>query len=1065
MNFTVYNSSAGSGKTFTLVTEYLSLALSDNGKFRQILAITFTNKAAQEMKHRVLLALKEIAELNKFPSSGSVKYLLPILEKNTGLDHNEIQQRAERLLSQILHSYDDFAVSTIDSFVHRVIKSFSFDLKIPMNFEVELDTDSLLRKSIDILISKVGSEDKLTSFLVNYIKSQTEEDKSWNIENDLLSASKMLMLEDGQIHIENLKSLSLSDFSEIIQKTHSLVREFEHKITDQAKAAWALILSENIPIDSFYQGKQGIGTYFKNLANGLLNKTEPNSYVEKTVSQDKWFAGKIDQVDQASISKNKDKLLQYFITIQDIAKDGFAKYISYNEILKNLYPLAILNEIEKVIAEYKAENDILLIAEFNKRIASIVLNESVPFIYERIGEKFKHYLIDEFQDTSILQWQNFLPLIENSLSEGYFNLIVGDGKQAIYRWRNGEVEQFIALPQIYKNNGSISQQQQEAALARNYKAKVLSYNFRSKNQIIDFNNSFFDFAKQKLSIPHQKIYQDSIQKSISSFKDGFIQIDFHDNKSSSQTFSEFNLENIKRTILSLFDEGFQPKDVAILCRSNHHASQIAQHLLSNKIEVLSSESLLISSSPEVRLLVAMIQLIINPDDQISKTLVCNWLEDNGKSNKQLNDHLLNSGTVQIFNKADRDCHPDFFSYLHDIGYPVHISSILSKSLYETVEDLARTFDLLSTPNAYLLFFLDAVQQQTGTGKANIHNFLEWWDSKKAKLSIIVPEGVNAVKIMTIHKSKGLEFPVVIYPFANEKPGNSKDTLWADISALSLNDLKSGILNKSSQLEKSVFNHIYEEETSKSYLDLINILYVVLTRASDRIYIQTQTPAPNSKTNLSVPILFKGYLKEKGLWQEGQSTYQFGTKTLIDSPVEGQLESNYQLDQIISESWKGKVLLSLQAPRYWDIDDPDKDSNWGTLLHSILAEIYLYEDINHVLTKYYNSGIISAMERETLGKKLTGFMSLDTVKPYFLENITSINEPELIAPDGNVYRPDRIVIKENMISVIDYKTGKYSPNHENQVKQYMNLIKKMKSIDVEGILIYINDTKPVKYVSL
>ncbi|MCD4698294.1 MAG: UvrD-helicase domain-containing protein, partial [Bacteroidales bacterium] len=672
MNFTVYNSSAGSGKTFTLVTEYLSLALTDAAKFRNILAITFTNKAAQEMKQRILLSLKEIAGYRVFPNSVSVKYMLPEIIKKTGFEKEEISKKSEKLLSLILHNYSEFAISTIDSFVHKVIRNFSFDLKIAMNFELELDTEGLLKKIIDILISKTGSDEKLTQFLVNYTKSKTDEDKSWNIEGDLLNVSKILLLEDGQLHIENLKNISLHDFTRIIHRTMAYVRSFENKVVEIATRANTLVQSKNISNDSFYRGRYGIGSYFKNLANRQIGKIEPNSYVTATVSEDKWLAGKALSSDKIAITEIKSDLIRFFDSIQEMAKSNLIKYFTYIEILKNLYPVAILNEIEKIIVEYKNENDILMISEFNKRIASIVLNEPVPFIYERIGEKYKHYLVDEFQDTSILQWQNFLPLIDNSLSEGHFNLVVGDGKQAIYRWRNGEVEQFISLPHIFKPSGNQVQIQQEQALVRNYSPKVLDHNFRSKYHIIEFNNSFFHFARHKLNPSFQKIYQDSEQKTSTTTNDGYVQIDFFDKGTSELSLSEFNLILTKSTIKELISEGYQPRDIAVLCRSNKHASLIASDLLTDNIQVVSSESLLLSSSPEVRLLIAIMRIMINNNDQVSKAEVCNWLGIAGSRSKNLNEHLTESGSANFNFRQNEETNQDFFLYLKTIGYKMNL---------------------------------------------------------------------------------------------------------------------------------------------------------------------------------------------------------------------------------------------------------------------------------------------------------------------------------------------------------------------------------------------------------
>ena len=491
MNFTVYKSSAGSGKTYTLVREYLKLVLTEPHKFRHILAITFTNKAANEMKQRIINSLKEISDFSSFSGSIAVKFMLPELEKETGLDRNSISENAGKVLELILHNYSDFAICTIDSFVHRIIRSFAFDLHLPLNFEVEVDTDDLIAKVIDILISNVGTDEKLTRMLINFTQSKTDDEKSWHIENDLTEIAKILTKEDGQIHIEKLKKLNLDDFSQINRQVNTIIRRFENTLTDYAKDADNLIKSKGIPHQAFYRGSSGICKYFEYLVNKRFDKVLPNSYVIKTIEEDKWYSGKANTNEKAAIDEIKENIRLAYERITEYIDKHYPKYVILNEIRKNLYPVAVLNEIEKVMDDYKSENNIVLISEFNKRIADIVLSEPVPFIYERLGEKYKHFLIDEFQDTSVLQWLNLLPLIDNSLSEGNFNMVVGDGKQAIYRWRSGEVEQFAKLPKIYKKKDDPVLIQREQSLERNYQPEVLEHNYRSKAEIVNFNNDFF----------------------------------------------------------------------------------------------------------------------------------------------------------------------------------------------------------------------------------------------------------------------------------------------------------------------------------------------------------------------------------------------------------------------------------------------------------------------------------------------------------------------------------------------------------------------------------------------
>ncbi len=774
-SFVVYKSSAGSGKTFTLVKEYLKIALVNPSNFRHILAITFTNKAANEMKERIISSLKEIADFEVFSDSIAVQYMLPDIIKETKVEKTKIVENAGIVLSKILHEYSDFAVNTIDSFVHRIIRSFAFDLHLPLNFEVELDADDLIENVIDILISKVGTDQELTKTLLNFTQAKTDQERSWNIEYDLQEIAAMLLKEEGQIHIEKLKKLSLNDFADIHKHVNKHVSEFEGILSKLGQEAMDLINSKRIPHQAFYRGNTGISKYFEYLATGRFDKIQPNSYVQTTLGEDKWVAGKTSDEDIASINEIKDKLIHFFQKIDEIIEREYERYVVLNEIRKNLYQIAVLNEIEKVMDEHKSENDILLISEFNKRISDIVLNESIPFIYERVGEKYHHFLVDEFQDTSILQWQNLLPLIDNSLAGGNFNMVVGDGKQAIYRWRSGEVEQFASLPNIYKRSDDPIQIQREQSLIRNYGKENLNHNFRSKKEIVDFNNSFFSEISDCLPEEYQQIYQDVKQDPIKGNDGGYIQIDFYDKDTEEQDFDDFNLHKVKETINDLMEDGFRLKDIAILCRNNKNASLIAAELLENKINVISSESLLLVNSPTVRFLIALLYSLLNNKDKISQAEVVSYLIKTNQLSGELPDNLKSFGIEKT--KKEQSNEINFYEKLAESNFELNRFALLNLTLTDICEELIRIFKLNHVADPYLQFFLDAVIKLSSDKNQGVNELLEWWEEKRAKLSIVIPEGIDAVQVMTIHKAKGLQFPVVIYPFAKRKaPQNKRQTV-------------------------------------------------------------------------------------------------------------------------------------------------------------------------------------------------------------------------------------------------------------------------------------------------
>ena len=449
MSFFVYKSSAGSGKTYTLVREYLQLALAapEPDYFRHILAITFTNKAADEMKDRVLKKLAALSTSDTgHPTSDPLK---EELKTNLNLSDAELAHRAGKLLSHILHNYSDFSISTIDKFTHRILATFSHDMRLPVTFNVEVESDELLTEAIDILLQKAGSDEALTKTLVEFAETRADEDKDWRIENSIFQLSKILFDEEGHLHVEELKNLTPADFENVRKSSAVFCTNYENILKGIAQQALKIIADEGIPLDDFYQSRNGIGNWFRRIAEGNTDNLEGGAHVQKAVGQGIWYTDKKPDNVKASIDGVAPLLLECYQQIQNAKEQYHKDYLLYELVAKNLYAVSVLSEVEKILSEIKTLNNTVHISEFNRLISGVVMYEPAPFIYERIGQRYKHYLVDEFQDTSVLQWLNLLPLLDESLALKQFNMVVGDGKQAIYRWRGGRVEQFTQLPQVF----------------------------------------------------------------------------------------------------------------------------------------------------------------------------------------------------------------------------------------------------------------------------------------------------------------------------------------------------------------------------------------------------------------------------------------------------------------------------------------------------------------------------------------------------------------------------------------------------------------------------------------
>lgn len=1035
-NFTIYKSSAGSGKTFTLVKEYLALALSEDSDtpkaYRHILAITFTNKAAAEMKERIIKSLKELSTEDYTLLASGTKTMLSELKKHPRLNKNGqpddaiIRSRANNVLKEILHNYSDFAIGTIDSFVSRIVRAFAFDLEIPMNFELEMDAEKLLAQAIDLLLNQIGTDEQLTKALIDFAESKTDDEKSWHIENDLQHFAKNLLNEEGAVYVDKLKQLRVEDFFKIKETLQNEIKKFEAYVSKQGKVAQELIAKSGVDVALFAGGAKGTVNYFNYLADVRYDKLQPTATVQKNIDTDKWYAAKATASDKSGIDSIKNELLTIYNDTLRFIEQHSQEIIVFRLINTNLYSLAVLNEIEKLLNEYKAQNNILHISEFNKLIAKIVLTEPTPFIYERIGEKYNNYLIDEFQDTSVLQFQNLLPLIDNSLANGHFTMLVGDGKQAIYRWRGGEVEQFALLPQVFAANNNPLVLERENALKRNHNPQILSNNFRSKREIIEFNNAVFRTLSQQLNDKYRSIY-DSLEQGFNPENTGgYVQVEFITDEK--ETFTEKNLERTHAIILELLQQNYQPKDIAVLVRRNKDGSTVANYLSALGMEVISSESLLLSNSTEVNFLFSLIKYINTPDNRIVQA--------------EINQYLKSLAQEYSIN-------------------PINTYTLSKLALYELTEELIRTFGLHHKPNAYIQFFLDEVLNYSIKQNNNLSDFITYWEEKKDRTSLVVPQGLNAITIMTVHRSKGLEFPAVILPFSNGKIEKGKKNLWIDIENPKIAELPAALVPNNESLSNTAYADAYDEEKHKSRLDALNVLYVALTRPEERLYILTGKASGNPSNFNTYSDMFAYYYQATAQWEENKTVYSYGNQTPHIAHKQQTLASTLKLDTFNSNQWRNTIKMRAAAPSIWNLDIENDKKNYGVMVHTALSRIKTTTDIEPALRSMLAEGLLTLAEQEKLQSLLHTITSIPMLQKHFATGLTIKNEAEIITPSGEKFRVDRVVIHpNNTVTIIDYKTGEPKPGHKKQVLQYADLITQMGYTVTAKLLVYLEEENVV-----
>ncbi len=1076
-NFHVYKSSAGSGKTYTLVKEYLKIVLNNPGAVRHILAITFTNAAAAEMKERIIEGLGLVAALGENPTPEKDAHpgkeasqkkgralLTQIMEDGkkegiTPLQEEQLIRNAKLVLKKILHQYSDFSVSTIDSFVHRVIRTFAFDLRIPLHFEVSLDAEALLKQAVDLLINQVGRDKKLTALLVTYIVSQADDEQDVRIEQHITRLAKTLTDEESSRYIEQLKEVEMQDFQQLAGKLKGQVKAFEEKVAREAGAALELIHRQELPPEAFYRGKNGIYSYFRHLAGGnIREKIRPGSYVKTTIDEDKWLSGKCTAAQKECITAIKGELIQYFERIQSLAEESLETYLNRQAVLRSIFPLAVLNEVEKMLEEIKTDNILLHISDFNKRIAAIITEQPVPFIYERLGERYRHYMIDEFQDTSMLQWQNLLPLVENSLSSGHMSLVVGDGKQAIYRFRNGDVEQFANLPALTGELREISKPEWEVTLQNNYREISLDTNWRSAREIVGFNNAFFQFTRKQLPEDMQGIYKEVKQEARPDKEEGHVSIRFMEGANKKEL-QENTLREIPGIIKHCREAGHPLQDITILCRANEEASMVARMLLTENIPVISPDSLLLSYSPEVNFFLSIIPLLDNPADPVAAAEMVTFLHQGGHitTPPALHECLREAGLSGKKSTGGSSLLPGLEKLMHANGIDFSFRVFEHQNIYDTCETILRHFFAGdASPNPFVAYFTDAVYDFSEKHMLSYADFLEWWEENQQKYSIVIPEGTEAVRVMTVHKSKGLQFPVVIHPFAVQRPDKlTRKGFWTGGVSASVPELPAVWLEMSkAALAGTPYEGEWEKEKEKTFLDMLNATYVAFTRSSEKLFILSGKEANNYKPD-SVNGMLHDFLVSKGLWDDEKACYHFGTF----GPSAGKVappepEMDY-FRRLMSEQWTRALRIrSHQAERSSLLEGADPLER-GNLLHRAMEMIDSHNDVEEVLGQMVANGEIDSSKQAEWKEKIGQILSDPLLAPCFSPGVRARKEAGLFDEDGTFYRPDRVVFLENETVILDYKTGKAYQKHRQQMEGYARILQSMGYPDVKKLLVYLD----------
>lgn len=1060
-NFTVLSASAGSGKTFRLATEYLKIALSTNNEYfyQSILAVTFTNKAAEELKHRILKFLNQLAyNENK---EGDDLYTIAFSEETTSFE--VIQQRAKKCLQNILNNYGRFSVSTIDKFSQRIIRAFAKDFSLDPKYLVELDLETVANTISNQILQEIGVKKELTTILEEWAKKRIkEEENTRSFAEDISGFTRLLFSEEATLYSDKLKRLKTEDFDYLEQVLTQHINSYEEEISATAKAILSRVKNNGYtPTDFKGKSTSAIVALEKAVSKKpfILTEAKWNNFKNPET-----IAGKNDE--HLSFIQSIFNETSAFITCEN-EKGNTARLSKL--LLKDFYLIQLVNKIENRLYKLKKEERIVLISDVNKLISEVVLQEPSPFIYEKIGIRYTHYLIDEFQDTSLLQWQNFLPLVTNCLGLGGKVLLVGDPKQAIYRFRGGEQAQMVYLQSMDSlefpkqlnplKNELVDEHYQQ--LPSYFKAEELSSNYRSLPNIISFNNHTHKLLNGYIEKP--EIFEKGIQQipEGKEYKQNGRAEVFPIESANTDEFKESALQLLKKRITVLLEEGkYQLQDIAILVNKKREGKEAVQFLLEHNLNAVSNESLLVTKSPIVQGILGLLWLEQKPEEPNGIYHLLNYFQ-HIKTDSEI--PFLAESLTLLVKDGERKKRVLNRQAVEDL-----LGKKIPKQHWftDTYSYLGALQNILSTgdkPDVFLQFFMEESLQQITRGQSCLQ-VLEFWHERGNKISISLPENIDAIRVMTIHASKGLEFPCVFVPFLNwntDAPmSNTKDYLWFEASEY-FKPLETLLLPFKKDLKDTAFGEAYDAEKERNRIDTANKFYVANTRASDflSLFVYDKPLSSNSKGDSGKGRIDLAILNnlENADWItnetiDGAACYALGS--IPENLREQVAAPNFiELKQTNNTYFEEKIKLVYQLNN--DDDITSKARETGELAHQILSEINNIKQLNKALQKRVLKGLLNQEEAEKLNTSLTTLLKLGKEEGWFGEG-DHFNEHSIAdfsSGEAEIKRPDKVLVTESEVWLIDYKTGEESSKHIKQLAGYEKCLLEMGYSNIKKKVVY------------
>ena len=1027
---TVYKASAGSGKTFALAVQYIKLVVQDPQSYRNILAVTFTNKATEEMKTRILSQLYGIWK--QLPDSDSyMQEVCRLLEATPAF----VSQRAGQALTLLLHNYNHFRVMTIDTFFQSVLRNLARELDLTANLRIGLNDTQVEELAVDRLIEELKTTDVMLQWILKYIMENISDDKSWNVIGQIKQFGKTIFRDYYRDISKELNDKIQHEgfFNQYSQQLRQIRDTAKERMQQIGEEFFNILREENLSPDDLANKSRGIASFFQKLVDGNFDNSIENATVDNCLGNpEKWYAKNSPHREKIHMLADS-RLCSLLRTAVDERPIQWRRYQSARLTLNHLNQVRLLSSIETKVRELNYEANRFLLSDTQKMLSALISDSDSPFIFEKIGTQLEHIMIDEFQDTSTVQWQNFrILLLETMSHQNSQNLIVGDVKQSIYRWRSGD----------WRLLNDIEQQFPEAMI----QTEVLKTNRRSERNVIEFNNNFFTEAARieyeelqelpqaaQLERAYSEVRQEIPKGSPNS---GWVHVELLPDNDYQQQM----LSRTVDTVATLLKQGIAQQKMAILVRTNSYIPMIANYFAEQMptVSIISDEAFRLDASLTVNIIIQALRLINNPNDQLAR------------------------------------------AYLQKTCGISEVDNHTELSLYELVEQLFADLQLDKFDNqtAYVCTFFDQLRQYTADNPATIRDFLRQWDEDICAKTI-QSDVSNGIRIISIHKSKGLEFDHIICPFCDwqlEKTGN---VLWCRPQEAPFSDIPLAPIDYSKKgMMGTIYEADYQQEHLQNVVDNLNLLYVAFTRARSSLCVFGRRGAKNSRSAIIEKVLFKDHTTDDGL----PLVYDYGTLPIAahntndgQSDTEQVVSDNVFLKpsipcQVCIKTFRNKVEFrqSNQSKEFTSSSDDEQVSNgyiqMGSILHRIFSTIRTTDDIDNALLQLEQEGILYDQDM-TLGRITTMLrkrLENKRIADWFSNRWTIYNECAILSTNeqGDIVerRPDRVMTDGKQWVVIDFKFGRPRDDYHNQVREYMHLLNYMGHKNLHGYLWYVYSNK-------